>query len=209
MLVRALNDFTPPDFRKAPRALGILAVMVVLSASGLLSILESAFLASGAMIATGCITASRARRSVDLPVLVVIASSFALGNAMTETGAAQWVAGGLLGFGPHTPWVALAMVYVLTALFTEVITNNAAAVLMFPIALAVSEHLGVSFLPFAVAVMFAASASFITPLGYQTNLMVYGPGRYQFMDYVRIGVPLSALVACVAIALIPLVWAFD
>ncbi|WP_323754020.1 SLC13 family permease [Marinobacter sp.] len=209
LLVSALNDSTPPDFRKAPRALGILAVMVVLSASGLLSILESAFLASGAMIATGCLTASRARRSVDLPVLVVIASSFALGNAMTETGAAQWVAGGLLGFGPLTPWVALAMVYVLTALFTEVITNNAAAVLMFPIALAVSEHLGVSFLPFAVAVMFAASASFITPLGYQTNLMVYGPGRYQFMDYVRIGVPLSVLVACVAIGLIPLVWSFE
>ncbi|WP_323751997.1 SLC13 family permease [Marinobacter sp.] len=208
LLVSALNDSTPPDFRKAPRALSILAVMVVLSASGLLSILESAFLASGAMIATGCLTASRARRSVDLPVLVVIASSFALGNAMTETGAAQWVAGGLLGFGPLTPWVALAMVYVLTALFTEVITNNAAAVLMFPIALAVSEQLGVSFLPFAVAVMFAASASFITPLGYQTNLMVYGPGRYQFLDYVRIGAPLSVLVAGVAIGLIPLVWAF-
>ncbi|QBM16381.1 hypothetical protein MARI_04610 [Marinobacter sp. JH2] len=209
LLVSALNDSTPPDFRKAPRALGILAVMVALSASGLLSILESAFLASGAMIASGCLTASRARRSVDLPVLVVIASSFALGNAMTETGAAQWVAGGLLGFGPLTPWVALAIVYVLTALFTEVITNNAAAVLMFPIALAVSEQLGVSFLPFAVAVMFAASASFITPLGYQTNLMVYGPGRYQFLDYVRIGAPLSVLVAGVAIGLIPLVWSFE
>ncbi|MAO13068.1 SLC13 family permease [Marinobacter sp.] len=208
LLVSALNDSTPPDFHKAPRALGILAVMVLLSASGLLSILEAAFLASGAMIVGGCLTASRARRSVDLPVLVVIASSFALGNAMTETGAAQWVAGGLLGFGPLTPWLALALVYVLTAIFTEVITNNAAAVLMFPIALAVSEQLGVNFLPFAVAVMFAASASFITPLGYQTNLMVYGPGRYRFTDYVRIGTPLSLLVASVAIGLIPLVWEF-
>lgn len=208
LLVSALNDSTPPDFHKAPRALGILAVMVLLSASGLLSILEAAFLASGAMIVSGCLTASRARRSVDLPVLVVIASSFALGNAMTETGAAQWVAGGLLGFGPLTPWLALALVYLLTAVFTEVITNNAAAVLMFPIALAVSEQLGVNFLPFAVAVMFAASASFITPLGYQTNLMVYGPGRYRFTDYVRIGTPLSLLVASVAIGLIPLVWEF-
>lgn len=208
LLVSALNDSTPPDFHKAPRALGILAVMVLLSASGLLSILEAAFLASGAMIVGGCLTASRARRSVDLPVLVVIASSFALGNAMTETGAAQWVAGGLLGFGPLTPWLALALVYVLTAIFTEVITNNAAAVLMFPIALAVSEQLGVNFLPFAVAVMFAASASFITPLGYQTNLMVYGPGRYRFTDYVRIGTPLSLLVGAVAIGLIPLIWGF-
>ena len=208
LLVSALNDSTPPDFRKAPRALGILAVMVLLSASGLLSILEAAFIAAGAMIVSGCLTASRARRSVDLPVLVVIAASFALGNAMTETGAAQWVAGLLLGWGPLTPWVALAMVYVLTAVFTEVITNNAAAVLMFPIAMAVSEQLGVSVLPFAIAVMFAASASFITPLGYQTNLMVYGPGRYQFLDYVRIGTPLSILVACVAIGLIPLIWGF-
>ena len=86
--------------------------------------------------------------------------------------------------------------------------NNAAAVLMFPIALAVSEQLGVHFLPFAVAVMFAASASFITPLGYQTNLMVYGPGRYQFMDYVRLGFPLSLLVGSTAIGLIPFVWGF-
>jgi len=208
LLVSALNDSTPPDFHKAPLALAILAGMVVLSASGLLKIMEAAFLAAGAMVVSGCLTASRARRSVDLPVLVVIASSFALGNAMTVTGTAQWIAGGLLGFGPLTPWLALGLVYLLTALFTEVITNNAAAVLMFPIALAVSEQLGVNFLPFAVAVMFAASASFITPLGYQTNLMVYGPGRYQFTDYVRIGLPLSALVACVAVGLIPLVWGF-
>jgi di/tricarboxylate transporter len=205
LLVSALNNSTPPDFHKAPRALAILAVMVLLSASGLLAILEAAFLAAGAMIATGCITASRARRSVDLPVLVVIGASFALGNAMTETGTAQWIAGGLLSFGSLTPWVALALVYGLTALFTELITNNAAAVLMFPIALAVSEQLGVNFLPFAVAVMFAASASFITPLGYQTNLMVYGPGRYRFTDYMRIGIPLSLLVAAVALGLIPLV----
>ncbi len=208
LLVSALNDSTPPDFHKAPRALGILAVMVLLSASGLLQIIEAAFLAAGAMIVSGCITASRARRSVDLPVLVVIAASFALGNAMTETGAAVWVAGGLLGIGELTPWMALALIYLLTAVFTELITNNAAAVLMFPIALALSEQLGVSFLPFAVAVMFAASASFITPLGYQTNLMVYGPGRYQFSDYVRIGLPLSVLVGTVSVGLIPLVWGF-
>lgn len=208
LLVSALNDSTPPDFHKAPRALGILLMMVVASASGLLSIMEAAFLAAGGMIVSGCLTASRARRSVDLPVLVVIAASFALGNAMTETGAAQWVAGSLLGFGDLSPWVTLALIYLLTAAFTEMITNNAAAVLMFPIALAVSEQLGVNFLPFAVAVMFAASASFITPLGYQTNLMVFGPGRYQFGDYIRVGLPLSLVVASVAIVLIPNIWHF-
>jgi hypothetical protein len=160
LLVSALNDSTPPDFHKAPRALAILGLMVLASAFGLLQIMEAAFLAAGAMIVSGCITASRARRSVDLPVLVVIAASFALGNAMTVTGAAAWVAGGLLGFGELSPWVALALIYFLTAAFTEMITNNAAAVLMFPIALAVSQQLGVNFLPYAVAVMFCRGGFF-------------------------------------------------
>ncbi len=208
LLVSALNDSTPPDFRKAPMALAILFVMVVVSATGLLQIMEAALLAAGLMIVSGCITASRARRSLDLPVLVVIAASFALGNAMSETGAAQSIATQLMGLGEFSPWAALILVYLMTVIFTEVITNNAAAVLMFPIALALSEQLNVSFMPFAVAVMFAASASFITPLGYQTNLMVFGPGRYKFMDYVRIGTPLSVVVATTALSLIPLVWAF-
>lgn len=209
LLVSALNDSTPPDFRKAPLALGILLAMVLVSASGLLTIMEAAFIAAGTMIVSRCVTASRARRSVDLPVLVVIAASFALGNAMSETGAAAAIAGALIGNGEDfSPWLAFVMIYVLTALFTEVITNNAAAVLMFPIALALSEQLGVSFLPFAVAVMFAASASFITPLGYQTNLMVYGPGRYRFTDYMRIGVPLSLLVGAISVTLIPVFWPF-
>lgn len=208
LLVSALNDSTPPDFGKAPRALAILGALVVLSASGVLSIMESAFLAAGAMIASGCITASRARRSLDLPVLVVIAASFALGNAMTATGAADWVVGGLAGLGTMSPWLALALVYCTTAMVTEVITNNAAAVLMFPIGVTLAEQLGVSPVPFAVAVMFAASASFITPLGYQTNMMVYGPGRYRFSDYARLGIPLSIIAGAVSLALIPSVWHF-
>ncbi|SDX63762.1 SLC13 family permease [Marinobacter mobilis] len=209
LLVSALNDSTPPDFHKAPLALGILLIMVGLSASGLLSIMEAAFLAAGGMIVSRCITASRARRSVDLPVLVVISASFALGNAMSETGAAGSIAGALLGQGEEmSPWLGLVIVYVMTAVFTEVITNNAAAVLMFPVAQALSEHLGVSFLPFAVAVMFAASASFVTPLGYQTNLMVFGPGRYRFTDYMRIGIPLSLLVGGISVTLIPVIWPF-
>tara|TARA_R110000823_G_scaffold309872_2_gene434441 strand:- start:297 stop:2063 length:1767 start_codon:yes stop_codon:yes gene_type:complete len=208
LLVSALNDSTPPDFRKASTALGILALMVLASASGLLPIMEAAFLAAGGMIVSGCLTASRARRSVDLPVLVVIAASFALGNAMTVTGAADWIVGGLLGIGNLSPWQVLVLVYLLTVMFTELITNNAAAVLMFPIALALAQKLDVSVLPFAVAVMFAASASFITPLGYQTNLMVYGPGRYKFSDYVKIGVPLSLIAGAVSVTLIPMVWSF-
>lgn len=207
LLVSAINDSTPPDFSKAPIAITILAAMVLVSATGLLDIMPAAFIAAGLMIVSGCLTASRARRSVDWSVLVAIAASFALGNAMSETGAAAFVARVLMP-SAMTPWMALVIVYLLTMLFTEVITNNAAAVLMFPIAVALAHHLGVSILPFAVAVMFAASASFITPLGYQTNLMVFGPGRYRFGDYIRVGVPLSLLVGCVSVALIPLFWPF-
>lgn len=210
LLVSKLNNSTPPDFRKAPLALGWLFVLVLSSSTGLLSILEAAFIAAGGMLATRCITASRGRGALDLSVLIVIAASFALGAAMTQTGAASMVSQGLftlLGQNPE-PWLALVLVYLLTTLFTELITNNAAAVLMFPIAQAMAEYLGVSLLPFAIAIMFAASASFITPLGYQTNLMVMGPGGYRFTDYLRLGLPLSILVAATALILIPQIWSF-
>ncbi len=208
LLVSALNDSTPPDFSKSPVALVILLLMVAVSASGLLLLLEAALLAAAGMLLTGCLTSSRARASLDLSVLVVIAASFALGQALTSSGAAQLLAGGLLGWAGASPWLALLLVYVLTSTFTEVITNNAAAVLMFPISLSLSEQLGVGFMPFAMAVMFAASASFVTPLGYQTNLMVYGPGRYRFSDYIRLGLPLNLLTAAVAVIMIPIVWPF-
>ncbi|EPC04143.1 potassium transporter TrkA [Litchfieldella anticariensis FP35 = DSM 16096] len=207
LLVSALNDSTPPDYRKAPLALVILGAMVSLSAFGVLSILKAAFLAAGVMLVTRSITASKARRYINLQVLIVIAASFALGAAMTKTGAAQAIAGLLVG-GVASPWVALALVYALTVLFTELITNNAAAVLMFPVATAVADQLGVNAIPFAIAIMMAASASFMTPLGYQTNLMVYGPGGYRMVDYFRIGLPLSLLVGGTAVALIPMIWSF-
>lgn len=208
MLVSALNDSTPPDFSKAHTALIILLAMVGLSASDLLSILEAGLLAAGAMIVTKCVTVSRARRSVDLRVLVVIAASFSLGMAMQKTGAAQLIAEMLLPLTSISPLVALIVIYLLTLVFTEFITNNAAAVLMFPIAVTVAEQIGVNHLPFIIAIMIAASASFITPLGYQTNLMVYGPGQYRFSDYVRVGLPLSVIVALTALTIIPRVWGF-
>lgn len=208
LLVSPLNDSTPPDFSRAPVALGLLALLVGLSATGLLSILEASLVVAGLMIATRCISATRARRSFDLPVLLVIACSFALGEALAVTGLAQGAVDGLLGLGLASPWLALALLYVATVLLTEVLTNNAAAVLMFPVAMAFGEQLGVSFLPFVLGVMFAASASFITPLGYQTNLMVMGPGRYRYGDFARLGLPLSLVVGVVAVVLIPLVWAF-
>lgn len=208
LLVSALNESTPPDFAKAPLAIGTLLMMVVISASGLLSILEASLLAAGVMLASRCVSVSRARRNVDLSVLIVIASSFALGAAMVKTGNAQMIAEGLLFSDTITPWQALITLYLMTVFFTELITNNAAAILMFPVAMALAEQLGVSYMPFVIAVMFAASASFITPLGYQTNLMVYGPGGYRFTDYARLGIPLSITTAVVSLTLIPQLWSF-
>ncbi|UTW02456.1 SLC13 family permease [Amphritea atlantica] len=208
LLVSALNESTPPDFARAPVAIGTLLLMVLVSATGLLSILEASFMAAGIMLASRCVSVSKARRNVDLSVLMVIASSFALGAAMVKTGNARLIADGLLFSDGITPWQALILIYLITVIFTELITNNAAAVLMFPIAMALAEQLGVSYMPFIIAIMFAASASFITPLGYQTNLMVYGPGGYRFTDYARLGIPLSITVAVVSLFLIPQIWHF-
>jgi di/tricarboxylate transporter len=180
----------------------------VISATGLLSILEAAFLAAGAMIITRCISITKARRNIDLTVITVIAASFSLGEAMTKTGMAAEIAGWLMISEDMSPWVMLALVYLLTTTFTEIITNNAAAILMFPIAVSIAEQLGVSPLPYVIAVMFAASASFITPLGYQTNLMVMGPGGYQTSDFARIGIPMSIVAALTSILLIPFIWPF-
>ncbi|MHA7919287.1 SLC13 family permease, partial [Alloalcanivorax xenomutans] len=195
---------------KAPLATGILGLMILMNVLGWFSVLEAAFLAAGLLLVTRCVTVNRARMnvSVNLPVLVVIGASFALGTALEESGAAGWIVDSLFRAHITSPWMALVLIYVITALFTELITNNAAAVLVFPLALGVAEQLGVSPTPFIVAVMFAASASFMTPLGYQTNLMVMGPGGYRFTDYLRIGVPMSLLAGAVSITLIPLVWPF-
>jgi di/tricarboxylate transporter len=113
--------------------------------------------------------------------------------------------GGLSGFGP---WAVLAGVYLMTLLFTELVTNNAAAALAIPIALATANNLGVSFMPFIIVVAIAASAGFATPLGYQTHLMVYGPGGYRFSDFLRMGVPLDVSCMVVTVLLTPLVYPF-
>lgn len=208
LLVSALDDSTPPDFARAPLALGILILMIGVSAAELLSLLEAAFLAAGAMVATRCLSADAARRSIEYPVLIVIAASFGLGEALERSGVARALADAMVGLAAHDPRLTLLTVYVATVVFTEVITNNAAAVLMFPVAVASASSLQVDPMPFLVAIMFAASASFMTPIGYQTNLMVYGPGGYRFGDYVRFGLPLTLLVGIVTLTLIPLLWSF-
>ncbi|MBU0791851.1 MAG: SLC13 family permease [Gammaproteobacteria bacterium] len=206
LLVSAINDSTPPNFEKAPIAVGLLAALVLCSATGLLSILEAAMLCAAAMLATRCISISKARRNVDLTVITVIAASFSLGAAMSKTGAAEMIASNIVALAPYSPWLSLALIYMITVLFTEMITNNAAAVLMFPIAVATANQLGCDPLPFVITIMIAASASFITPIGYQTNLMVMGPGGYKIQDFLRAGLPISLAVGITTLLIIPQIW---
>jgi Trk K+ transport system NAD-binding subunit len=207
-LVSLLEDTEPLRYDRAPTAALILLGMVLLAASGLLSMLQAAMLAAGLMIITRCTQGRIARRAVDWQVLVVIGASFGIGNALYTTGVAQILGETLIGITGDAPHLALASVFAVTALLTAVATNNVAAVVMFPIALATAKALDVSFMPFAVTIMMAASASFATPIGYQTNLMVYGAGGYRFNDYVRIGVPLTMLIGLITVLLAPVFWPF-
>lgn len=184
----------------------ILLGIVVTATFGILDTLTAALAGAGAMVVTRCCTGSEARRSIDLEVLIVIACAFALGEALDRTGAAGALAHAMLDLTGNHPFAVLAAVYVTTVLMTEMITNNAAAVLMFPLAYAVANSLGLNFMPFAIAITFAASASFATPIGYQTNLMVYGPGGYRFTDYIRFGLPLNIILGMTALSIIPVIW---
>ncbi len=146
---------------------------------------------------------------ISWDILITIACAFAISRAMANSGVADLIAGGIIrlgdGYGPH---VMLALLFIITNLFTELITNNAGAALAFPLALSLSSQLGVSPMPFFVVICIAASASFSTPIGYQTNLIVQGIGNYKFTDFVRVGLPLNIITFLISVLLIPLMWSF-
>lgn len=208
LLVSEIENSRPVRHEHRLRAGVIMLAMVIVVAVGWLSMLKAAFLAAGLMVATRCIRAADATRSVDWQILLVIAASIALGGSLESTGAASVVASEIVGVAAGSPMATLVAIFVVTTLFSAVISNLAAAVIVFPIALAASQQLDVSVLPFAVTLMMAASASFATPIGYQTNLMVYGPGDYRFSDFFKIGIPLTVLVGITTIVIVPLVWPF-
>ena len=207
-LVSQIADSGPPHHDKAWLAGAILAGLILVVSTGLLSMLKASLVAAGLMLVTRCTTKSGARGSMNLQVLVVIAASLGLGQGLVASGAAETLAGYVVGAAAGSPTVTLLILYGVTMLITELVTNNAAAVLVFPLALAAVELLGVNPMPLVIGIMIAASASFITPIGYHTNLMVFGPGGYRFGDYARIGLPLSILTWLVTAALAPLVWPF-
>jgi di/tricarboxylate transporter len=206
LLISEVANSELPKYHKAWLSWTILGGVVAAAALDWLSMVNAAMIGAALMLLTGCVTASVARKSMDVQVLLAIAAAFGLGRALQETGAAEQLALQLMQLVAGNPLLLLALTYFLTWLLTEVITNNAAAVLMFPIVMAAAEALGLNYMPFVVAVMIAASASFATPIGYQTNLMVYGPGGYRFGDYVRFGLPLNLLTGVTAWLVIPLVW---
>ena len=192
---------------RAPIALGLTGAMVLAAATGLAPIVTAAFLAALLMILAGCIRVAEAQRALNVQVLVVIAAALGIGKAIETTGLATAAAQGVLSVAePFGPVVVLVALYLLTNLLTEIITNNAAAVLMLPIAMAAASSLGAPPVAFGVLVAVAASASFLTPIGYQTNLMVMAPGGYRFSDYARVGWPVTLLVMGTSVGIISLVW---
>ena len=201
VLVASLDADAPMDRRRSRLVIAILLGMLLVAGSGLLTILEAALAAALAMVATRALSAGQARQAVDMPVIVVIAGAFGLGAAVESSGLAAHIAGlvGLLA-GPLGLAGVVVGVLLLVVVLTEVVTNNAAAVLAFPVAQAAASSAGVDPRPLLVGVAIAASLSFITPLGYQTNLMVYGLGGYRFGDFARLG-PLVTLVTVAALSL--------
>ncbi len=193
---------------RTPLAIAILVLMVMAATLGGLGLLKAAFAAAILMLLTGCCATDRLLQSIEWRVLLITAAALGIGKALEVSGAADILATLLLQQAGTNPHFALAAVYFATAVTTEMITNNAAAALMFPVALSLSKLLGVNVIPFVIVIMLAASASFITPIGYQTNLMVYGPGGYRFTDFARIGLPLSLIFAAVTVWLTPVMFPF-
>ena len=195
--------------RKTMISLITLVGMILLAAFSILDVFAAAVFAAIVLLLSRTVTVVEARRSLEINVLVVIACAFGISKALDKTGVASMVATQLVaaveGLGPIG---LLAAIYLVTSLLTELITNNAAAALVFPLAMASATQADLNPMPFAVAIAIAASASFATPIGYQTNLMVYGPGGYRFADFLKVGIPMNLIFMVVAVTVIPLVWSF-
>ena len=217
-LVSELPDTKTAVTKQKPIALAIMAIMILAATFGpylptigntSIDMFVCALGAAVLMIVTRCISPEGARKSVELNVLVLIACAFGIGTALENSGAASFIANGIITVFSQFGMVGvLAGMYLVTILFSAIITNNATAVLMFPIAYATATHLSVNPRPFAFLVAIAASASFATPIAYQTNMIVYGPGGYRFSDFLKIGIPLNLILWLVAVALIPFFWNF-
>jgi di/tricarboxylate transporter len=206
-----LEQVEEPSLRRAkiPMAFGIIAAVVALAAFNVMPILVSSIVGCIALVVSRCLTLEEAYAAIDWKVIFLLAGALPLGMAMEKSGAAQLLAHSTLGVvGGLGPVVVLAVLYLLTAILTEFMSNNATAVLMAPVALSTAATLGVDPKPLLMAVCFAASTSFSTPVGYQTNMMVLHPGGYRYTDFLRIGLPLNFIFWGLAVYFIPRFWPF-
>ena len=218
-LVSELPSSVVVATKKKPIALGIMALMITVATLGpylpktggnSIDMFVCVFGAAVLMILTRCISPKEARESIELNVLLLIACAFGIAVALEKTGVAAFIADGIIAlFSPFGKVGVLSGMYLVTIVFSAIITNNATAALIFPIAYATAVHISVDPRPFAIAVAIAASASFATPIAYQTNMIVYGPGGYRFSDYLKTGIPLNILLWIVSMIVIPLFWPFE
>jgi di/tricarboxylate transporter len=192
---------------KAPIAIGVLVCVVLLATFDVAPILPLALIGVAIVLLTRCLEADEGVGAMDGRLLLLVVSMLALGAALDRSGALLLVVDALTPvLAAASPLLALALIYAVTSILTEAVTNNAVAVLVTPIAAGVAVNLGLDPRPFVVAVMFAASASFATPIGYQTNTLVYNAGGYRFSDFLRIGVPMNIIAGTVTVLLIPMFW---
>lgn len=199
LLIQRRSEPPPTASRKSWISLAILVGVAALPLLGLVSVLKSALAGAAAMVVSGVLTPRQARDGVDPNVVLMIGAALGVGTAVRTSGLADRVAGGLIGLTEALgPWGVAFGVVLATLVLTELVTNAAAVAMVIPVALTAADRLGEDPRAFALGAIVAASASFLTPIGYQTNTMVYGPGRYQFTDYLRLGVPLTLVVLVVA-----------
>lgn len=194
---------------RASFALVTMALVIGVSAIGWLPIALTSMLGAAAMVVAGCLSGEEAYDAIDWRIIILLAGLLPLGVAMSQTGAAEFTVRSLIGLvEPFGPWVVLAALYLVALLLTEVMSHAAAAVILTPIGMSTAHLMGVDATPFLIAITFAAGTSFATPVGYQTNTMVYNAGGYRFVDFVKVGLPLNLIFWVIGIVMIPRLWPF-
>ena len=214
--VERMDDFTVTDRvqeqvvhrRRAPMAVAVLALMVTAIITGFLHISVAALSGALAMVLGGCLSPGQTYRAVNWRIIFLLVGALSLGRALDQTGLALQISHGLVDLAGGGAFLSLAVLYLVTSVFTELLTNGAVAVLMTPVALSVAATLGLDPRTFVMAVLFASSASFMTPVGYQTNTMIYGVGGYKYKDFVIVGLPLQVSCFVLAMLLVPWLWPF-